>query len=177
MEETDVSNYFQNNICDFFFNPINEKHGLAKAPTKNLLQSSCSNLAIWRHNSVISSENKLFFSRENWVHWSTVWATFSKFWSSEKVLTDSITETQKSNKINKVKRKSLCSIILLRLWKSGKISFGCRSDLETTHFSSFRPGSLSYTVISPYLLKASILINERFVTSTGIDITLQTGVK
>ena len=65
-------------LCAILCSSDKEEHVLAKAPTKNLLQSSFSNHVIWRHSSVISSKSQWVSVTEISVMWSIARRIISK---------------------------------------------------------------------------------------------------
>ena len=66
---------FLNNIFDFSQSPHRKVH-VNKGSYKNFFQSSCSNLAIWRYSSVITSKKEWTLLKENSLLWLIICAIF-----------------------------------------------------------------------------------------------------
>ena len=87
---------------------------LAKDPPKNLLHSQCFNFEIQSYSSDLISRKKSAFLKRKLSLYSTAWAIFSKFWSSQQSVADSITHTKFWDWIYKSKRRGAVQALLER---------------------------------------------------------------
>ena len=157
--------------------PSIEQYVLAKAPTKSLLHSSCSNFAICGHSNVLSSEKNWTSPEESSVLWSTVCAISSKLLT----IRASVYKLHYWNpklRLDQKNQKTISSLTTTTISLNIQIDiFVYCSDLETTILASFSSKSLNYTVISQYLQNLSTLTFAKLSTSTRTVITFQTSVK
>ena len=167
LEETDLDGNFYHTIFDKSQSQ-HRKIRVSKSSKKSLLQSSCSNFAIKRHSSVISSKKKLLYPKNLSSLVDGLHKLLRTFHETSKCL--QIPLPKLKNGIASTKSEDNLLLVTIMISLNIQLDkFGYRSDLETTNLVFFPS--------KKFLQKMSNLTIAKFTISTKTYFTLQTSVK
>ena len=148
-----------------------------EAPTKNLLQSKSSIIAIWRYSSDTSCKKKWNFQKENLLLCLTVCTIFKTF-RPKASKSSQISLSKPEKEIGSTKWKDNLSILYYNdITEHSKSQISVTFCFEGNKFCTSSIKNLNYTIISWSLQKLSTLIIAKLSTSTRTDITLKACVK